>query len=71
MHDPITQWVIQVGLCIRESLMKGAIKDSFECKDATMHKIRAFRRANIKVLDHIEYIGEEMKQLLKAFKDKK
>jgi succinyl-CoA synthetase alpha subunit len=52
-------------------LTKGAIEDSFDSKDATKHKIRAFRRANIKVLDHIGYIGEEMKELLKAFKEKK
>ena len=51
--------------------MQGAIKDSFDSKDETMHKIRAFRRANIKVLDHIGYIGDEMKELLKAFKQRK
>jgi hypothetical protein len=50
--------------------MQGAIKDSFDSKDETMHKIRAFRLANIKVLDHIGYIGDEMKELLKAFKQR-
>lgn len=48
--------------------MKGAIADSLIGKDSTVHKVRAFRRANIKVLDHIGYIGDEMRELLKAFK---
>ena len=51
--------------------MQGAVKDSFDSKDATMDKIRAFRGANIKVLDHIGYIGDEMRELLKAFKERK
>jgi hypothetical protein len=51
-------------------LKQGAIKDGQFSKDETIHKIRTFRRANIKVLDHIGYIGDEMKQLLKAFKER-
>ena len=51
--------------------MLGAIKDRPEGKDETIHKIRAFRRANIKVLDHIGYIGDEMKTLLETFNSQK
>jgi hypothetical protein len=36
-----------------------------------MDKIRAFRKAGIKVLDHIGYIGDEMRELLKEFKRNK
>ena len=51
--------------------MSGAIKDNDSSKDEAKHKIRAFRSAEIKVLDHIGYVGDEMKELLKAFKSKK
>lgn len=45
-------------------LISGAIKDSPESHDAAIDKIREFKRAGIKVLDHIGYIGEEMKKLM-------
>jgi hypothetical protein len=49
-------------------LITGAIKDARDSNDEAIHKIRVFRNANIKVLDHIGYIGEEMRELLTAFK---
>jgi succinyl-CoA synthetase alpha subunit len=53
-------------------LKKGAIKDrSNRNDDATISKIRAYRKQGIKVLDHIGYIGDEMRELLKKFKEKK
>jgi hypothetical protein len=49
---------------------KGAIKDSTKSNDDTARKIRVFREEGIKVLDHIGNIGEEMRDLLKEFKQK-
>ena len=39
--------------------------------DDTISKIRAYRKEGIKVLDHIGYIGDEMRTLLKEFKESK
>jgi len=49
-------------------LSEGAIKDSRDSNDGAIDKIRAFRKAGIKVLDHIGYIGEEMRELLTEFR---
>jgi len=46
------------------SLISGAIKDSAASHDDARSKIRAYRAVGIKVLDHIGYIGEEMKNLV-------
>jgi len=49
-------------------LTAGAIKDRVDRRDdTTMSKIRAYRKDGIKVLDHIGYIGDEMRTLLKTF----
>lgn len=53
-------------------LNEGAIKDrAGRNDDATISKIRAYRKEGIKVLDHIGYIGDEMRTLLKWFKENK
>ena len=49
-------------------LIIGAIKDSKDSKDDAIDKVRTFRKAGIKVLDHIGYIGDEMKELMIKFK---
>jgi succinyl-CoA synthetase alpha subunit len=50
----------------------GAIKDRTDRNDDdTISKIRAYRKEGIKVLDHIGYIGDEMRTLLKEFKENK
>jgi hypothetical protein len=50
-------------------LNEGAIKDRIDRNDDdTTSKIRAYRKEGIKVLDHIGYIGDEMRTLLKEFK---
>jgi len=40
-------------------------------RDDAAFKIKRFREANIKVLDHIGYIGQEMKLLLKWHQENK
>jgi hypothetical protein len=52
-------------------LREGAIKDSADSGDSAADKILAFQKAGIKILTHIGYIGEEMRQLLSAFKAEK
>jgi len=50
-------------------VIEGAIKDRVDRRDdTTTSKIRAYRKEGIKVLDHIGYIGDEMRKLLKEFK---
>lgn len=67
MLDQIIRWVILVR-SLRTLLTEGAIRDSANSKDETKDKIKAFRNAGIKVLDHIGYVGEEMAELLRKFK---
>lgn len=58
--------------CNPARLIEGAIKDRVDRRDdSTTSKIRAFRKEGIKVLDHIGYIGDEMRKLLKEFKENK
>jgi hypothetical protein len=66
----VQPWDILVWRCSR-LLIIGAIKTSPTSDDTTSYKIVAFRKAGIKVLDHIGYIGEDMRVLMKEFKQKK
>jgi succinyl-CoA synthetase alpha subunit len=57
-HSGNSQW---------SHLTAGAIKDSVGSQDDAGSKIRAYRKEGIKVLDHIGYIGEEMKSLMSKY----
>jgi hypothetical protein len=59
------------GMMLCEVTNLGAIKTSSTSDDTTSYKIVAFRKAGIRVLDHIGYIGEDMRVLMKEFKEKK
>jgi hypothetical protein len=69
VQNLIPLWDIQVNRCAR-LLTTGAIRSGPFVDDSTARKITTFRKAGIKVLDHIGYIGTEMRDLLREFKSK-